>query len=304
MYFAIEPAHASVPLQISQALIELRHVHIDTPLHVFALIDGAFDEQLLTKGRWSRLPKYSLYDGTALHTLEAATPHLLTAPATSDEQSAWLHGIFVACAGKPMLSILASASPAVALVDHLRPYLVARTPDSLEWPVRWGDTRVLPNLMDTLEPARREHLLSPFLCWWSVARDGALSCWQGAAYLEPTPADFDKLPLSDAAFGRLVDLAEADAVLANIHDTQSDVLRKHRALDCHARVARHLAIASAIGISSAGARQHFSVLSLCLTDDFTEHPAMAELLQRIRQGTDYRDAIGTLPASFWQEAAA
>jgi len=304
MYFATEPAHASLPLQISQTLAELRRAHDDAPLYVFALIDGAFDEALLATRKWSRLPKYSLYDNTALHTLGAAAPHLLTTPPAADEQSVWLQGIFAACEGRPMISVLASALPAMALKDHLRPYLIARTPDSLEWPVRWGDTRVLPGLIDTLEPGRREHLLSPFHHWWSVARDGALIGWQDGACPEPTASDFDKLPLSDAAFGRLVDLAEADAVLANIHDTQPDLLRQHRPVDCHDRVARHLVIASACGISAAGARQHFSVLALCLADDFTEHPAMAALLQRIRQGTDYRTEIGALPASFWQEAAA
>lgn len=304
MYFAIEPAHASVPPQISQALAELRRANADAQLHVFALVDGAFDEALLATRKWSRLPKYSLYDNTALHTLGAAAPHLLTAPAAPDEQSVWLQGIFAACATRPMLSIVASTLPAVALQDHLRPYLIARTPDSLEWPVRWGDTRVLPGLIDTLEPGRREHLLSPFHHWWSAARAGTLIGWQGGACAAPKPADFDKFPMGDMAFARLVDLAEADAVLANIHDTQPDLLRQHRPVACHARVARHLAIASACGISAAGARQHFSLLALCLADDFTEHPAMVALLQRTRQGADYRTEIGALPASFWQEAAA
>ncbi|NMG75455.1 DUF4123 domain-containing protein [Aromatoleum diolicum] len=304
MYFAIEPPHASLPLQISHALAELRRAIVDAPLHVFALVDDAFDEALLGARKWSRRPKYSLYDGTALHGLEAAAPHLLTAPAAPDEQSAWLHEIFAACAGRPMLSIVACTLPAAALQDHLRPYLIARTPDSLEWPVRWGDTRVLPGLIDTLEPGRREHLLSPFHHWWSTARDGTLIGWQGGACAAPKPADCDKLPIRDATFARLVELAEADAVLANIHDTQPDLLRQHRPFDCHDRVARHLVIASTCGISAAGARQHFSVLALCLADDFTEHPAMAALLQRVRQGADYRTEIGTLQTGFWQEAAA
>jgi hypothetical protein len=302
MYFATDPVHASLPLLIAQEFLALRSAHADMPLHLFALVDGAFDEPLIAVRERKRLPLHSLYANTALQAMGAAAPHLFSAAADA-EPAAWLLPLFDACAGKPMLSIIASTLSADALQRHMRPYLIARTPDSMEWPVRWGDTRVLPALIDALTAFQRSHLLRPMPGWWSVARDGSLRNWQGAAALEPSPAGFDQLPLSDAAFVLLVDAAEADAVLANLHDTQPDLLRQHSPARCHARVARHLALASVNGIDASGARQHFSALALNLADDFTMHPAMATLLQRTRQGADYLTEIGALPDDFWQATA-
>ncbi len=304
MYFAMEPAHATLPALIAEELAVLSGKHVDAPLHVFALVDGAFDEQIISARDRPRLPRHSLYANTALQALGAAAPHLFGAPAAAIEQLPWLQRLFAACAGKPMLSIIASTLSADALQQHLRPYLIARTADSMEWPVRWGDTRVLPVLMETLTASQRSHLLGPLYCWWSVQRDGTPISWQGGAVPEPTSADFEQLPVSDSAFASLVDAAEADAVLANLDDTQPDLLRQHRPVQCHARVARHLGLASANGISAAGARQHFSALALILADDFARHPAMATLLQRTSKGADYQAEVGALPDDFWQGSAA
>lgn len=302
MFFAIDPAHPSVHDEISCALGTL-HADGAAPVELFALIDAAFDEALLTGSRWRRQQRFSLYENTPLHGLAAAGPHLLVAPFDRDDQATWLRDIFAACAGRPMLSILASALSAPALCMHLRPCLVARTPDRLEWPVRWADSRVLPALLETLDAVQRDHLLSPLHAWWSVSRDGSLACWRGSANPAPAPAPFDRLPVCDAVFGRLVDRAEADAVLAAIHDTQPDLLRHLAGSSCHARVARHLALADRHGITAAGARQHFCVLALCLDEDFTKHPAMAGALARIQAGADYRSEVAALPDHFWHDAA-
>jgi hypothetical protein len=70
--------------------------------------------------------------------------------------------------------------------------------------------------------------------------------------------------------------------------------------DCHARVARHLKLASANGIHAAPPREHFSALALLLADDFTRHEAMMELLRQTRQGGDYKQALAALPDEFWR----
>ena len=297
MYFAVEPAHPDLPAQIMQRLEALKTQ--DKPLHVFILVDGAFDETLITARKWKQQPKLSLYADTVLHTLAAAAPHLLTMPDT--EQIAWLQRLFEVCAGKPMLSVIASTLPVHALQMHLRPYLVAQTKDGLEWPLRWGDTRTLPALLAAVDDDQRKHLLAPLYGWWSVQRNGELVCWQGDAKPEVSAAEFDKLPLSDSAFSRLVEVAEADAILANIYDTQPDILSAHRPAQCYQRVIQHLDIASNNGIEAASARQHFSVLALCLNEDFSRHPAMTALLQHTQHGANYQDEIAALPSSFWQE---
>ena len=301
MYFAMEPTHDGWAEQIAQELAALHKLHPGKPLHLLALVDGAFDETLLRSRPWLRQPKLSLYADTALQTFGTAAPHLLTGPAAQTEQLPWLKKLQEACAARPMLGILASTLDAPALRQHLRPYLVARTPDSLEWPLRWADARVLPGLLDALDAPQRKHLLGPLAAWWSTQRNGELARWTGDATPDVMSAEFDKLPLSDAAFAGLVDGAEADAVLANIYDSQPDVLQLHSPAQCHARVARHLALASQHRVEAAPDRQHFSVLALCLTENFANHPAMANLLQHSLQGLDYQREVAALPPDFWQD---
>jgi hypothetical protein len=303
MYFAIEAAYASLPASICQEFSSICSTHIDQALHLFALVDGAFDEAMTTGRDRSRLPRHSLYETTSLEALGAAAPHLLVAPIAISEQPQWLEKLFTACTGKPMLSVIASALSAEALQQHLCPYLIAQTPDGMEWPLRWGDTRVLPELMQAVDESQYKHLLSPLYYWWSVNRDGTLLSWQGKGESDPVGAEFDKLPLNDVAFARLVDAAEADAVLANLYDSQFDVLQLHRPTECHARVAKHLALASQYRIEAASDRQHFCMLALCLTKDFAKHPAMTALLEHTRQGLDYSSEVAALPPNFWQETA-
>lgn len=303
MYFAVEATHPDLPAQLVQALEDLRRAEGEKPLHVFALIDGVFDETLLTRRPWSLLPKRSLYEETRLQEFDNAAPHLLVLPSDAREQTDWVKRLVDACSGKPMLSFMASVLPADSIRSHFGPYLIARTKDGTEWPIRWGDTRVLPGLIDALDATQRAHLLSPLHRWWSIDRKGWLVAWSGPADVATPPAAFDTLPITDAAFSRLVDQGEADAILANIHDVQPDVVRQHSPAECHVRLTKHLLIADQYGIIAAGARQHFCTLSLVLADDFTRHPAMMALLKHTHQGNDYATEVKALPRDFWQEAA-
>ena len=299
MYFATNPPLATLPVQIEQEFQQLCDASPPDAMHLFALVDGAFDEAFF-QGRSPRgLPRQSLYASTALQGLGAAAPYLLPAPEGAEARLAWLSQLFAACGARPMLSILASVLNVDELVRHLRPYLIAMTPDTVEWPVRWGDTRVLPALLDALNEPERGRLLAPLARWWWPGRDGTLLGCQGEATL-PAPAGFDKMPIDDEVFAKLVDMSEADAVLANLYDSQPDLFRMDSPAQCHARVARHLRVASANGIHAAPARQQFSALALLLSDDFTQHAAMTDLLQRTRQGADYNDEISELPEEFWR----
>ncbi|MYM72669.1 DUF4123 domain-containing protein [Duganella sp. FT134W] len=296
MYFATNPPRLTLPSEIAEEFEQLNEA---SPLHLFALVDCAFDEAFFNERYQRGLPRQSLYADTGLSALGAAAPHLLSAPEGEEAREEWLRQLFAACEGKPMISIIASVLNAAELVRHLRPYLIARTPDTVEWPVRWGDTRVLPALLDTLDEAQCSHLLSSLARWWSPGRAGELLSWQGASIL-PLPADFDKLPISDDVFAALVDISEADTILARLYDSQPDLLAAYSPAECHARVMRNLCIANANSIQEAPAREHFSVLALILVDDFTQQPAMGDLLTRMRQGAHYNDEIAALPDTFWQ----
>jgi len=299
MFFATNPPLATLPVQIAQEFQQLCDASPSVALRLFALVDGAFDEEFFRMRSPRLFPRRSLYEGTALQGLGTAVPYLLTAPEDGEARLAWLSRLFVDCGAKPMLSILASVLDTDELVRHMRPFLIAMTPDTVEWPVRWGDTRVLPALLEALTEPECGQLLAPMARWWWPGRDGALLSWQGEA-TAPAPAGFDKMPLSDEVFAKLVDKSEADGVLANLYDSQPDLFRMDSPAQCHARVERHLRVASANGLHAAPVRQHFSALALILSDDFTQHAAMTDLLRRVRQGADYNDEISALPDEFWR----
>jgi hypothetical protein len=303
MYFAINPPLGTLPAQIAQEFTELREALSGPPSHaslrLYALVDGAFDESFFSARYPRTAPPLSLYTDTALQGLGIAAPHLLAAPNAVHEVQGWLSHLFSVANGKPMLSLIASPLSVAQLARHMRPYLIAMTSDSVQWPVRWGDTRVLAGLIDGLSESMRSQLLAPMVRWWHSGRDGGLLHWRGAKEL-PMPPDFDKLPLGDDVFAALVDAAEPDSVLANLYDSQPDLLDPYSPAECHTRVARHLQIATFNGIHSAPARQHFCALALLLTDDFTQHAAMAELLMRTKRGENYGDEIASLSDHFWR----
>lgn len=299
MYFAINRPLPDLPDLIGQEVAALRAPHFNVPIHVLALVDGAFDEQFFSQRFRTSLERVSLYQGTVLAALDTAAPYLLRGPADVGKEQAWLERLYEGCDGKPMLSVIASTVDIEAMARHLRPFLVAMTDDSLEWPVRWGDTRVLPNLIAALTETQRDQLLAPVHKWWAADRDGELTSWSGMARTVAADPTFDKLPINDEAFALLVDDAEADAVLTQIEERQPDLLRGQSPAECYGKVKRHLMLASANGIEAAGARRHFSVLALMLKDDFSGHPEVERLFQKTRAGADYVKEVELLSPAFW-----
>lgn len=299
MYFAVNPTSPSLPAQIAQQITAMQEQHGDAPFHVIALVDGAFDEEFFKSSPRNRWPRMSLYANTSLQSLEMAAPQLTTFNGQPGKLEKWLENLFAHCSGKPMLSIIASALNAEALQRHLIPYMVCRTGDTVEWPVRWGDTRILPGLIENLTDSQRAHMLSPTYRWWAVGRAGEELAWTGNGAAFPLAAGFDKLPMTDSMFASLVELAEPDAILGAIDNSQSDVLQNLDPVEAHHTVSHHLKIATENRIEAAGARQHFSVLALVLAEGFTNHPAIAEALKRVRNGEEYFSEIAKLPEDFW-----
>lgn len=296
MYFAINPWPNDLPEKTAERLAAFPREEE----HVYALLDSAFDETLLRHSRWATWPRRSLYADTPLQGLVAASPHLLALPGARERWRPWLESVIAACANRPMLSFIVTPLSMEALAGHLRPYLIARTPDGIEWPVRWADTRVQPDLFAALGPEHRTQLFSPLVAWIGIDRRGQLQVWEGEALVAPSAAEFDRWPLDDAAFARLVEGAEADAVLAEFDDSQPDLLRRHVPADTHDIVARHLAIASANGLDEAGWRRHFSGLALGLRDGFADHAEMQAIFARVRKDADYLAETRTLSTQFWQ----
>lgn len=300
MYFAVNPWPKGATERLLSRLQTLCE-QAQPPVYSYILFDASFDQNLPTAFPWRRHVECTLYDNTRLAGLKAVAPHLLKLPNEPEKQAPWLNELAASCSGKPMISVLCSAIPADALIAHFRPYLLARTDDSLEWPVRWADMRVLPTLITALTPTERNHFMAPIHTWSCLGREGEMLEWIGNGSQNPAPADFDCWPLDDARFSHLVAEAEADTITSALHETQPDLFDGLEPAMAHAIVKNNLRLANWYGLEAAGSRRHFAMLALMLNDEFAEHPAMQAVLNQCSEGGDYAAEIAALPADFWQQ---
>jgi len=301
MYFAFDPP---LPNSIDEIAEELLAAATNSvlPLNFFAVIDGAFNERFFDDNRRLALQYFSLYENTQLSALGKASPYLLQGPHDPSSLTGWLHKLVDACGPAPMWSVLASPCKTGELAEHFRPYLIGRTEDGMEWPIRWADTRVLPHFIQALPKDIRTSLLRVVVVWGATSRDGAACFWYEER-LDVPPPRFDKLPLSDAMFARLIDVAEADAVVAKIDELQPAMLRARQPSDCHRLVTRQLAIADQFNMQQARVRQHFSMLAFMLREEFVYDTEMRRLLGRLRDGANYDTEISALSDNFWDRVA-
>lgn len=301
MYFAVNPWSPGLSEQMLGTLAQLREQHPAAPLYCYLLVDASFDQSLLDTFPWRRTVECSLYVGMRLEGLKAVSPHLIRLRDDPKKQQAWLQQLVDACGGKPMLSMLISALPAGQLREHFQPYLLARSDDSLEWPVRWADTRTLPGLIGALTEDERQHFLSPLYAWIAVNRQGEMIRWPGAGNPHPEPANFECWPLDDTRFGQLVAKAEADAVLSQIDDRRPDLLASGKPADIHATTAKQLALATRHKITGAPDRLHFALLGLIYAPAFVADPKMQSMLDKVAHGGDYQAQLKALPPNFWAQ---
>lgn len=297
MFFAVNPWSEATLVQLSAAVRAAQET--DRSCHAFALLDLAFEPGWLEEPRWRRAMPCSMYAQGRLAELSSLGLWLLPLQHVAPSLPEALAALKRRVNGKPMFSVLLSASPPETLAAYWQPFLQVRTPDGLEWPVRWGDTRVLPQLMAALTPAERDHVMAPLHAWLSVSRAGELIRWDGPGQTDVQAWPDQVWALDDVRFGELVDACEADAVISRIDDQRPDLLKHHAALECHQRVSECLSLADRGNLHAAPDRQALSMIGLNLDAGFMRHPAFERLLNNTRAGATFAEEIKALPDEFW-----
>jgi len=299
MYFAFEnlssTALADLIENVSAQLVSAP----GASAHAYALVDCAFDENLLNGPGLRKLQRACLYEGTRLSAFGAASPFLLRLP---DERSAQAESITLlagVCGNRPMWSVIVTHLGLHELGAHFRPFLLGRCADGLEWPIRWGDVRVIEPLLGTLSKNYFRDLLSPFRMWLVPTRRGSLRIVAGDSVSCPTPG-YTCLNISDLQFSQLLDQSEADAVIAQISDTQADLLIDHRPSELYVAIVGQLKKASEIGLLASPLRLHFSTFALILAPGFERHPEYMRLLENIAKGATYYEEVESLSEKFWR----
>lgn len=300
MFFAVNPW---APDAISRCVESVTSTSPREASFLFILIDGAFDETFFDAPLWRHSTRYALYDQTALAALGKVGLWLVALKGDKETVAEHLTALHAQANGKPMWSLLVSSVAADALLQHLRPYLLARTDDGLDWPVRWGDARVLPSLLAALTDVERTHLMTPLRAWHYLDRHGEVQRLQGLGLTETASIPSRIWELDDERFHALVDAGEADHILSRIDDVRPDLLRHDTPARLHQQAQACLRQADRGELNAAPDRQALVMLGLALVPDSFQHPAFQKLLQRTRAGHGYADELNALPDEFWESCA-
>ena len=300
MFFAVNPWTPDV---ISRCVEGVTSTSPGKASFPFILIDGAFDEAFFDAPLWRHSTRYALYDQTALAALGKVGLWLVALKGDKETVVEYLTVLHARANGTPMWSLLVSSVAEDTLVQHLRPYLLARTNDGLDWPVRWGDTRVLPNLLAALTDVERTQLMTPLRAWHYLDRHGEVQRLQGLGLTEAASIPWRIWALDDERFHALVDACEADHILSRIDDVRPDLLRHDTPARVHEQVQACLRQADRGALNAAPDRQALVMLGLTLVPKSFQHPAFQKLLQRTRAGHGYADELSALPDEFWENCA-
>lgn len=204
----------------TSSLRDIQSHHLKQGAELCCLLDAGFAPELgahLLSGADSLA--IALYEGTPLKEMQETGLFLLPWQTEGGwVASTWLESQIRQYAPAPMFSFIWHLGPARALGAHLRQYLEVKTPDDLQWPVRWGDARCLPDYA-RLAQTEMPDILSGFTAWAWVNRSGQLQVWHGQQGKAQENASPDRqsgatfVPISDEALAQLVAAGEPDELL-------------------------------------------------------------------------------------------
>ncbi|MFC5461529.1 DUF4123 domain-containing protein [Massilia niabensis] len=141
------------------------------------------------------------------------------------------------CDGWPMVSMIETPEPLAQLSKRLSAWCVVEV-DGQRFNFRFPDTRRLPTIFRTLDPAQRAQFTGPIARWSYVGRDG---CWNELEVSGSREEPATNPVLNNRQFAALVDDSRADELLVLLGDRGYEV-GKHPSVS-HARVSAALRVA-------------------------------------------------------------
>src|SRR5450830_966768 len=172
MFFGVDPHQENLPELLDAALQAIEQAHqqqAESPLHTYALIDGAFDDAWGSALLWQQSQAVkvhyvrSLYTQSRLEALEECAPFLVIVD--HDNRARMLTNLLARTGGKPMLTFIQSPLDLFALQKHLVRFSQIETPDTLVLPLRFADSVGLPDILEVFDEDQRTALLSGVTVW-------------------------------------------------------------------------------------------------------------------------------------------
>ena len=272
----------------------------DGGYNTYALLDGSMFEQ----NDLEHLARRSVNFQPALagSPLESYGSHGPLLCALGPDTTPGLNALLRRTDGIPGLSFIASRCDRTALSARLIWLAVAQTDDGPPMHCRFADTRVLPALLDSLRPDQRALLAKDVAEWTWIARDATLqakafpSAEAAAPSAENAPFDLD-----EKQFASLLTSVEPDMVFQMLDQKMPELIANAAPHDIHARLVRLLAAARSHGIADLPDLFQFSVVGLCTTDHFDQHPAVQETWRLLKTGDGrFSELAQQWPEEVWR----
>ncbi|AKZ63360.1 hypothetical protein F506_12380 [Herbaspirillum hiltneri N3] len=253
MFFGVDPHQDNLPALLDAALHATEQAHrqqVDTPLHTYARIDGAFDDAWGSALLWQQSQAVkvhyvrSIYTESRLEALEECAPFLVIVE--HDNRMRLFENLLARTGGKPMITFIQSPLDLFALQKHLVRFSQIETPDTLVLPLRFADSVGLPDILEVFDADQRAAILSGVTAWHTIDRQGGVTtitgaCRDAALYATPDYGDVDCIPFTEVQFVALVDSAESDEILAEVVDRATKLYQHEKISTLFAKIKTALA---------------------------------------------------------------
>jgi len=186
----------------------------------------------------------------------------------------------------PGFSFFVSAA-SISELQNLFGYLALPVvEDGLELHCRFADTRVLPSLLRNLSPPQASRVAEVIDEWRWFGRTNDIDRWCAldvVAQSDSTPDASPRITLKNTQFASMLDASEADTMFSILVDKTPEVVASERRGQFHARLRRHLGVATARCVTQPADRLQFVVLSLTCGEHFDLHPSLESTWKSIRE---------------------
>lgn len=254
----------------------------------FALFDCAFSERCHTEIKRSRLDARCLFDLSTNPSpeLQAVSPTLV--PLMRAAAASWREAASHTD-GYPMLSVIVTPESLDELAQRLHPWCIVKA-DGEPYVFRFPDTRRLPGVVDALTPEQHAAFFGPAHAWLVRTRSAN---WARLPLPKSPLPPAEEVNLSAEQYAQLMDDAEADEIIANLHVHEPALIRQYEPAEAYERVAHALKRADFYGIEQTDRAQWCRLLvQQPMLEQMPEAaPILATLMSRTSSFVKERGAL-------------
>ncbi|MCG2577022.1 DUF4123 domain-containing protein [Dechloromonas sp. XY25] len=204
--------------------------------------------------------------------------------------------------GSPMVSFIASNVALDSLVEALKALLLVKTNDGNRWPLRYADTRILPELL-ALSSEGAFPLSSAIASWWWPDRMGDLKVFVADHCNQEDVAPADHLFFNDAQFGRMLTAAQPDAIIDQLYQACPDILDRWLPHQNFAKVRSALKELPAACRGSAELEIRWCSLALTFNEPLSNIDWFSNALQVSNSIGELLARLDEIPDDVWEGAA-